>query len=90
MSNLDGMSRDEAIIHLVTEGGLDLKDAKAFWKENRPAPRPSFKKRYYEELGAGKMKEARFEELVDGEGGNVLAHQAAHRMVWELAQKIWS
>ena len=88
--NLDGMSRDEAIIHLVAKEGMELKDAKLYWKENRPEPKPSFKKMFYAELSNGPMDEKRFEELVEKEGGNVLAHKSAHRMVWEMAQTIWA
>ena len=88
--SLDGMSRDEAIIHLVSSEGMELKLAKKYWKDNRPEPKPSWKKAFYAEPAAGKMTESRFEELVDLEGGNVEAHKSAHRMVWEMANAIWS
>jgi hypothetical protein len=88
--DLTGMSRDEAIINLVSVEGMELKAAKKFWKDNRPEPKPSWKKAFYAELAAGKMSESRFEELVELEGGNVEAHKSAHRMVWEMANAIWS
>jgi len=87
--DLAGLSRDEAIVHLVAEKGLAMKDAKAYWKANRPEPKPSWKKSFYAELAEGPMTEARFEALVEEEGGNVLAHKSAHRMVWEMAGMIW-
>lgn len=87
---LDGMSRDEAIIHLVSVAGMELKLAKKYWKDNRPEPKASWKKAFYAELAGGKMTETRFEELVALEGGNVEAHKSAHRMVWEMANLIWS
>ena len=88
--NLEGMSRDEAIIHLVANEGMELKDAKKYWKENKPEPKPSFKKLFYAELAEGPMDEARFDELIENEGGNVEAHKSAHKMVWTLAQEIWT
>ena len=87
--SLEGKSRDEAIIALVTEEGMSLKDAKAYWKENKPEPKPSFKKRFYEELANGKMTEKRFNTLIEEEGGNVEAHKSAHKLVFELANTIW-
>ena len=87
---LDGMSRDEAVIYLVAEKGLTLKDAKVYWKANRPEPKPSWKKAFYAELGDGAMTETRFEELIDLEGGNVEAHKSAHRMVFDMANAIWA
>ena len=87
---LDGMSRDEAIIMLVSEKGLAIKDAKKYWKDNRPEPKPSWKKAFYLELGKGKMTEERFETLVAEEGGNVEAHKSAHKMVFDMANAIWA
>ncbi len=87
---LEGMSRDEAVIYLVSEEGLELKAAKKYWKENRPEPKPSWKKAFYEELGKGVMTEERFNTLIDMEGGNVEAHKSAHKMVFEMANLIWS
>jgi len=87
--DLEGMSRDEAIIHLVNSG-LELPEAKKYWKENRPEPKPSFKKAFYAELAEGAMTEARFEELIALEGGNVERHKSAHRMVFEMANAIWT
>ena len=87
---LDGMSRDEAIIYLVATEKMDLKDAKAYWKANRPEPKPSWKKLFYAELAAGPMTEERFDELVATEGGNVEAHKSAHKMVFEMANTIWA
>ena len=87
--DLTGMSRDEAIIHLVSSEGMELKLAKKYWKENRPEPKASWKKAFYAELAGGKMSESRFEELVALEGGNVEAHKSAHRMVFDMANAIW-
>ena len=87
--DLDGLTRDAAIGKLIYIEGLDEKAAKKYWKENRPEPKPSWKKAFYAELAAGPMDESRFEKLVEEEGGNVLAHKSAHRMVWEMANAIW-
>ena len=88
--SIEGLSRDEAIIQLVTEEGLSLKEAKAFYKDNKPAPRPSFKSRFYAELAESPMSEARFEEVITEEGGNVEAHKSAHRLVFELSIEIFA
>jgi len=87
--DLTGMSRDEAIVYLVATEGLEMKEAKKYWKENRPEPKPSFKKAFYAELAEGPMTEARFDELITTEGGNVERHKSAHRMVFEMANAIW-
>lgn len=87
--DLEGMSRDEAIIMLVATEGLAIKEAKKYWKDNRPEPKPSWKKAFYLELGTGKMTEERFEKLIELEGGNVEAHKSAHKMVFEMANAIW-
>ena len=87
--SIEGMSRDEAIIALVTEEGLTLKEAKVYYKENKPEPRPSFKKRFYAELEEGKMTDERFAELIEDEGGNVEAHKSAHKLVLDMANAIW-
>ena len=87
--DLTGLNRDEALFQLQTKG-MALKDAKAYWKDNRPEPKPSWKKAFYAELGEGKMTEARFEALIAEEGGNVEAHRSAHLMVFEMANAIWS
>ena len=87
--DLEGMSRDEAIIMLVSDEGLAIKDAKKYWKDNRPEPKPSWKKAFYAELAEGTMSEERFEALILEEGGNVEAHKSAHKMVFEMANAIW-
>ena len=87
--SLEGMSRDEAIVYLVATEGYGMKEAKAYWKDNRPEPKPSWKKSFYAELKGGVMTEERFEALIAEEGGNVEAHKSAHRMVFEMANAIW-
>ena len=87
--DLDGLTRDAAIGKLIYVEGLAEKDAKAYWKANKPEPKPSWKKTFYAELAAGPMDEARFNELVELEGGNVEAHKSAHKMVFEMANAIW-
>lgn len=89
LPSLEGMTRDEAIVYLVATEGYDMKEAKAYWKANRPEPKPSWKKSFYAELKTGVMTEERFEALIAEEGGNVEAHKSAHRMVFDMANAIW-
>ena len=87
---IDGLTRDEAIIALVATHKLSLKDAKAYYKANKPAPTASWKEAFYAELGSAPMDEARFDEVVAEGSDNIVAHKSAHKMVWECAQAIWT
>ena len=87
--DLDGLTREGAIGKLIYVEGLSEKLAKKYWKENKPEPKPSWKKAFYAELAEGEMSETRFDDLIETEGGNVEAHKAAHKMVFEMANLIW-
>lgn len=51
--------------------------------------RKSFKADFYDFLAEGSRTEAEFDEFIADNGtDNVVKHKSAHKMVWELAERI--
>jgi len=88
--DIDGLNRDEAIFKIASENGGDIKAAKLYYKDNKGAPAPSFKATFYAALADAPMTEEEFDAIIATGSDNVVSHKSAHKMVWEMAQKVWA
>jgi len=87
--DISGLNRDNALFELRATHGLSEKEAKAYYKANKPEAGPSWKEVFYTALSTGPMSEQEFDEIIDTGTDNVIAHKSAHKMVWLCAQRIW-
>ena len=63
--DIAGLNRDNALFKLRAEHGLSEKEAKAYYKDNKPEAGPSWKEVFYTALATGPMSEAEFDAIID-------------------------
>ena len=87
--SIEGLSKNEAITALISEGGMDFAEANKYWIENRPERGTGFKARFYAELEKGIMDAEAFNKFLEPESDNVKKNKANFDGVRKMANRIW-